>query len=196
MRQDVYLIDEEYVKQMSSVSDNLDSKMIKPCVYDAQIIHLQPILGTKLLSKVFDMVGDDEIANDGNEMYEELLVDYIQPYLLQKVQELLVPTMYAKIRNAGDVTYYDANQNQVPLKEMQWLMSRFANNATFLSQRMSDFICANRSSFPEYCKVDSVADMHSGRDNQNYCNIHLNGNNTKDTSIRFLRKTRYHNDSN
>lgn len=195
MRQDVYLIDEEYVKQMSSVSDNLDSKMIKPCVYDAQIIHLQPILGTKLYDRVCELVDDEEIGNDGCEMYEELLVDYIQPYLLQKVQELLVPTMFMKTRNAGNVQYYDASQNNVQLKEQQWIMSRFANNATFLSERMADFICANRSNFPEYCKVDSVADMHSGRDNQNFCPIHLDDGGYKDTSIKHLRSTRYH-DSN
>lgn len=192
MIQKIYLIDEEYVKQMSSVSDNLDSKMIKPCVYDAQIIHLQPIIGTKLFDKVCTIVDDEAVETEENAVYKTLLVDYIQPYLLQKVQELLIPTMYAKIRNAGNVQYYDANQNQAPLKEMQWLMERFANNASFLSQRMSDWICANRSKLPEYCQCDSVADMHSGRDNQNYCNIHLDGKNMKDTSIRHLRTTRYY----
>jgi hypothetical protein len=192
MRQDVYLIDEEYVKQMSSVSDNLDSKMIKPCIYDAQIIHLQPIIGTKLFDTVCGMVDEDSISNDGNEKYEELLIDYIQPYLLQKVQELLVPTMFMKTRNAGNVQYYDNSQQNVQLKEQQWIMDRFANNATFLSERMSDFICANRSSFPEYCKRDSVADMPSGRDNKNICPIHLDEGGYKDTSIKFLRSTRYH----
>lgn len=195
MRQDVYLIDEEYVKQMSSVSDNLDSKMIKPCVYDAQIIHLQPIIGTKLFDRVCGMVDDCSIDAEANEKYKELLVDYIQPYLLQKVQELLVPTMFMKTRNAGNVQYYDNSQNNVQLKEQQWIMQRFANNATFLSERMVDFITANRSYLREYCQCDSVADMHSGQDNQNFCPIHLDGSGYRDTSIRHLRETRYH-DSN
>lgn len=192
MKQDIFLIDEEYLKQLTSVSDNLDSKMIKPCVYDAQCIHLQPIIGTKLFDKVCTIVENNAVDAIENAAYKELLEDYIQPYLLQKVQELLVPTMFYKTRNSGNVQYYDNSQNQVQLKEMQWVMQRFANNANFLSQRMSDWLCAHHSNVPEYCQVDSVADMHSGRDNQNYCSIHLNGDNKRDTSIKYLRTTRYH----
>ena len=187
-----FLVDEDFIKENTSVSDNLDSKMLKPALYDAQEIYLQPLLGTKLYKKLQELVCDNTISDAENAKYKELLVEYVQPFLLKKTQEQLVSVLFFKARNAGNVQYYDNSQGNVGLKDMQWIKQDFANDATFLANRMSDWICANCKYIPEYYKAD-VEDMRSGTDNQNYCNINLSGvTGRRDTSIRFLRSTRFH----
>ena len=85
---DVYLIDEQYVKTYSTISDNLDSKYLNPCIVKSQVMDLQSLIGTKLTVKVCTLVHDEQIAGTP---YEALLTEYIQPYLLQCTQaELLI----------------------------------------------------------------------------------------------------------
>ena len=45
---DVFLIDEEYVKTYSTISDNLDSKYLNPCIVKSQVMDFQALIGTKL----------------------------------------------------------------------------------------------------------------------------------------------------
>ena len=171
MRTDVLLISEEYLKQRSLVNDNVDASYIAPAIIDAQEIYLQQIIGTKFLRKLYQLVEDNDM--DNAPAYKELLEQYIQPYLVYKTQSQLLLAVYAKIRNQGVVNYVDTNTTQMTLADINYLKSDFDGKASFEADRMTRYIIAHATDYPEWGHCDDCSDMHSNPTNTYKCPITL-----------------------
>ena len=63
---DVFIISEENLRQFTDINNNVDSKLLKNAVREAQDIEIQRILGTKLYDKITELrnqISDKSIAN-------------------------------------------------------------------------------------------------------------------------------------
>lgn len=168
----VFLLSEETIKSNSVVNNNVDSMYLLPAIDDAQTIGLQPIIGTQLFNKLRDLVADNEISLPENKDYKDLLDEYITPYLINKVTaDIQLPLAY-KLRNQGVIQNVNENTTISYLKDTQYLIEHYENKAKFYANRLSDFLMANSSKYPEYNSVESCSDMPS--DNHAYkTNIYL-----------------------
>ena len=155
----VFLLSIKTLKENSVVNNNVDEMYVLPAIEYSQDAGLQPLIGTKLYNRLMDMVEDGTIEN--NDDYKYLLDEYITPFLLNKVTaEIQIPLAF-KLRNQGVVQQTGENTYVPSLKDMQYVTQNYENKANFYGNRLSDFLRANRSKYPEYCKIDSCADMHS-----------------------------------
>lgn len=155
----VFLISEATMKKNSIVNNNVDGMYLLPAIEYAQDAGLQPLIGTKLYNKLMDMVEDKSIT--GSTDYKLLLDEYVTPYLINKVTaDIQLPLAY-KLRNQGVVQLTGENTYAPSLKDTQYIIQHYENQANFYGKRMSDYLKANRSKYPEYCSVDSCADMRS-----------------------------------
>ena len=156
---EILLISEKTLKENGVINNNVDNMYIFPAIHYAQDAGLQPLIGTKLYNRLMDMVEDGTIGN--NEDYKYLLDEYITPFLLNKVTaEIQIPLAF-KLRNQGVVQQTGENTYVPSLKDMQYETQNYENKANFYSNRLSDYLRANRSKYPEYCSIDSCADMPS-----------------------------------
>lgn len=161
----VFLISEATMKKNSVVNNNVDGMYLLPAIDFAQDAGLQPIIGTKLYNKLMDLVEDGSIIQATD--YKYLLDEYITPYLVNKVTaDIQIPLSF-KLRNQGVVQQTDANTYVPSMKDIQYVIQNYENKANFYSNRLSDYLRANRSKYPEYCSVDSCADMPSNKDAYN-----------------------------
>lgn len=155
----VYLISEKTLKENSVINNNVDGMYLLPAIMDAQNMGLQPLIGTKLYRKLCDLVEDGSITGETD--YKLLLDDYITPYLINKVTaDIQIPLAY-KVRNQGVVQQTSDNTYVPTLKDLQYVVQNYNNKADFYGNRLSDYLHANHSKYPEYCKTDSGADMPS-----------------------------------
>lgn len=155
----VLLISEQTLKKNSVVNNNVDGMYILPAIEYAQDAGLQPLLGTKLYNKLMSLVEDGSIMTSTD--YKFLLDEYIAPYLINKVTaDIQIPLAF-KLRNQGVVQNTSENTYVPSLKDMQYVAQSYENKANFYGNRLSDFLRANRSKYPEYCSIDSCADMPS-----------------------------------
>lgn len=166
----VLLISEQTLKSNGVINNNVDGMYILPAIEYAQDAGLQPIIGTKLYNKLMDLVADGSIQQETD--YKVLLDEYVTPYLLNKVTaDIQIPLNY-KLRNQG-VVQNQADNTIVPtMKDLQYVIQNYEYKAIFYGNRLSDYLMANKSKFPEYSKVDSSADMHSNP-NSYKTNIYL-----------------------
>lgn len=156
------LISERTLKENSVINNNVDNMYIFPAIQYAQDAGLQPIIGTKLYNRLMNMVADGSITGETD--YKLLLDDYVAPYLLNKVTaEIQIPLSY-KFRNQGVVQSTGENTYTPSLRDIQYVIQNYENKANFYSNRLSDYLKANRKKYPEYCSVDSSADMPSNKD--------------------------------
>lgn len=154
----VLLISEKTLKQNSVINNNVDGMYILPAIEYSQDAGLQPLIGTKLYNKLMNLVesGITEATD-----YKYLLDEYITPYLINKVtSEIQIPLTF-KLRNQGVVQQTGDNTYAPSMKDTQYVIQNYENKANFYGNRLSDYLRANKSKYPEYCSVDSCADMHS-----------------------------------
>lgn len=155
----VLLISEQTIKTNSVINNNVDTMYILPAIEFAQDEGLQPLIGTKLYEKLMYLVEQDIIQDNSD--YQLLLDEYITPYLLNKVTaDIQIPLSY-KLRNQGVVQQTSENTYVPSMKDTQYVIQHYDNKANFYANRMSDYLKANRSKYPEYGSVDSCADMPS-----------------------------------
>ncbi len=155
----VFLISTATMKKNSVVNNNVDDMYLLPSIEIAQDAGLQPLLGTKLYNKLMDLVEDSSIT--GATEYKYLLDEYITPYLINKATaDIIIPLSY-KMRNQGVVQQTSEYTYSPSLKDTQYVIQNYENKANFYGNRLSDYLKANRNKFPEYCSVDSSADMPS-----------------------------------
>lgn len=163
----VFLISDVLLKEETIINDNLGSEYLNPAIETAQDIYLQQIIGTELLDKMYALVVTNQIIDDANKIYKELLDDYITPYLKFKVlSEITVPVSY-KYRNAGVVQSTANNYQQTTLKDAQLVANHYDLRATFYAERLSKYLCANSDKFPEYKSTRNSADMMANPDAYN-----------------------------
>lgn len=157
----VFLISEKTIKENSIVNNNVDTMYILPAIEFAQDEGLQSLIGTKLYNRLMDMVNDNTIST--NTDYKYLLDEYITQYLINKVSaDIQLPLAY-KLRNQGVVQNTSEYTNNSSIRDVQYLIQFYENKANFYGNRLSDYLRANRSKYPEYCSIDSCADMPSDR---------------------------------
>lgn len=117
-----------------------------------------------------DEGGDDEGGDEEEsgstinvEDYKTLLDEYVTPYLINKATADIQLPLAFKLRNQGVVQQTSDNTYIPGIRDIQYLIQDYENKAIFYGNRMSDFLRANRSKYPEYCSVDSCADMRSNK---------------------------------
>lgn len=156
MNSRVLLIDEEFIKQNSTISDNMDSAYITPSILDAQLSGLQPLIGTNLYDKLCSDVENHTLNGD----YKILVDDYISMYLLYQVIANMTIDNFQRQHNAGSVQYTDTNYNQMYLNDVKYMEGHWQRKAEFYAQRVTDYLHANHSKFPEFCVCRNGADIH------------------------------------
>lgn len=147
----IYLISEKTLKQYSLINDNVDTCYIMPAIQLAQETGLQVLIGSNLLNTLCEMVANNNIKPD----YKYLLDNYIANYLIYKTMAEIQIPLYGKFRNAGMLQSQDTQTQQIDLKNVQYLIDYYDYKATFYGNRLTEYLCAFSSKYPEYNKANN-----------------------------------------
>ena len=146
----VFLISEEILKSEGLIDDNLYGGLLKPAIQLAQDKGLQPLIGGPLYDAICDMVASDTIKDRENNKYKYLLDEYIIPYLLfQTLAECAVPISW-KFKNQGLIESNTEWVTRPSMKDFQYIVQKYENDAVFYGNRLTDYLTANSSDYPEY----------------------------------------------
>lgn len=150
------LISPGELKSESLINSNTDDKPLSNMVQTAQEIYLCKITGTALMRRLQELVYNkiennqgDRIDGQGFEMYDELLEDYVKPFIKYQVLKAFVVENSFKFRNAGVVRVSDTNMNYSTVDDIKFLQHHMDTYVAEYEERLSKYLCANRSNFPE-----------------------------------------------
>lgn len=171
----VYFIDRNYLLNNTTINLNVDDKLLNSSINMAQAIYIQDVLGTKLYNKLETLIIDGTIGGVGNEYYKTLLDDYVK--MCAAMWTLYKATTYIryKIMNRGLVSQNSENSNPAELNEVIFIQNDVKENAEFLTKRITDYICANITHFPEYSQ-NNVGDIQPS-DDIYFCGMVLDDDN-------------------
>lgn len=149
----VYLISGDFIRANTNISDNIQDKFMKSAIRESQDCDLQQVLGTKLVSKLCDLVSNNDIMKEEFEDYRNLLNE-CQYYLCYSVITKLCLIASVKIDNIGLNMTNDINANQIYLSEVFKLESHYKNKADFYKERLQDYLKFNYKKYPELKDFD------------------------------------------
>lgn len=150
-----YFIDEDYLKDNTSLTSNIDIALIYPFLKETQEKYFTPILGSKLYNKLIASITALELTSTPIPTNEYDLLVKIQPFLAYLVAFEAIPFIAIKIRNKGVLKASGDNLFNAELNEIYWLRTQIKNKAHYYSTLLQAYLCLNGNLFPEYTSPDS-----------------------------------------
>ena len=148
----ILLISEDYVRQNSNMEFNLEFQFIIKSIYDAQKLYIEPLLGTELYDKITYLVDNDTISGATN--YKTLLVNFIQPCLLNYTILQAIPLIHFKMNNKSINKLNSTNSETSDLESIKYLQDYYKNIAEMYSNRINRLLLNNTTLYPEYGQAD------------------------------------------
>ncbi len=144
-------ISEDFLKDNTQVSKNVDVKYIREAILWAQDSEIQTVLGTTF----YEELKTDVISNTLTGVNKALMDDYILPCLKHYVTAECVAMAHYKITNKG-LQIQNSEQSQPAFKsEVDFLIEKEKNKAQFYQQRLINYLCEFEVQFPSYANPDS-----------------------------------------
>ena len=151
------------IKATTILDENVDEKLLRAVIEEAQKIHIEPIIGTG----IYDELKTQIVASTKTALNTTLLNTYIQPALKYWVLYEGVDVLTYKFMNKSIVKKNSENATTVDLDEVRRLMDRFKDKAEYYSERITKYLQQNQASFPLYYNPGSGIDTIYPR-NTNY----------------------------
>lgn len=173
----VLLISEDYIKSESNLDDNVSGKYLQSAIKLAQDIALQSTIGTKLLESLQKKCIDkeDNIDNEENVKYKELLDYYIQPFLLYQVlSDIIIPITY-KLSNFGVMRTDDEKDIVAESSQVNLIKKYYIDKADFFKTRLQNWVITYYNDFPELYSYKPLKDMYPNLYSSSSCTIWLGG---------------------
>ena len=153
-----FFISEQYLKDNSPLTSNIDVKEIYPFINNAQDIYIQDRLGSKLYNRLKDGIINANLNND-----EKTLLDLIRPTLAYYISYEAFPFLAIKIRNKGVIETADDKVTNADRADRRDLRQELRNKAEYYMKRVEQYMCQFGKLYPEYITPDWPIGPHNGQ---------------------------------
>lgn len=148
MAKQVLLTSESFVKNITNISDNIESKYLLSAIREAQDIKLKQILGSALLAKLKSIVENNTTNASENTLYK-VLIEQCQYYLAyQTIAELPIKISY-KLTNLGAVRTVDDKVQSISSEEIAKVQYYYQSKADFYAHELQGYLLRHSSDYPE-----------------------------------------------
>lgn len=153
----ILLTNEDYVRSITLIDNNVQSKFLLSAIREAQEVGLQEIIGTSMMNKLKSLVDDGSI-NEENNIYYKSLLDEAQLYIAYKAVANLCLITNVKISNGGLQQTSDENLTVLNLNDTFTFQKYLQDKADFFAKRLQGYILNNIKNLPEIgdCKSNEI----------------------------------------
>jgi len=140
----VYFISTSYLKDNSAINENVDDKLLKSAIKEAQEIYIRDIIGSGL----YDELQTQAFAGTLTANNTTLLDSYIAPCLkYYTITESMLPMTF-KLMNKSVATRQAENATAITIDELTLIEQRFRDKAEYYGNRLRDYLRENTNTYP------------------------------------------------
>ena len=172
MTNKILLITADYYKRNSVTNLNVDAELIHPMIIKAQNLNIERILGTNLFNT---LLGEVQVGSVTPRM-KTLLEDYIQLALVEWVSYHGFLYFNYKVTNKSIAKKSSDNSEPSELNEVNYLRQNVRDDAEYYSDRISKFLQANLTTYPEFNTGNSDCDDIKPSKKNFFNGFYLKGN--------------------
>lgn len=144
-----------YLKENTTIEDNVDDNKLVPFIYKCQDIYLQQILGTTFFEHLKYAIVNDSLTTDE----DNLIRDYIQNMVSEWTLYEALPFISNKITNKSLSQENYEFGTPSTLDDLKYLRNSIRDMAEFYSKRLNKYLCDNSSLFPVYQNPNSKENL-------------------------------------
>lgn len=170
---EILLTSETFVKGVSSISDNIAGKYLRPSIREAQDIQFRGIVGDTLLAALKTLVASGDIEETANAAYKTLL-DRAQYFIAYVAIVETCAKVGFKVANAGVVQTPDEKVQTAGAVDMSRVQAYYQAKADAAAIDLQNYILNNRASYPELTEGDAHR-IHSNLYSAASCGVFLGG---------------------
>ena len=149
----------------------VDADALLPFVRTAQEKYLLNLLGTVLYNKIQD---DIEAGESFTGIYQTLVTDYIKPTIIWYSCVEYIPFSAITFKSNGAVKHISEQSVSPGKNEIDYLLAKALDNATYYSTRLQDYLIAYSSEIPEFLEsVGNSTQIYPDQSNQYFGGIEL-----------------------
>lgn len=150
---EVLLTSETFIKQVSSISDNIAGKYIRPAIREAQDVKFRAVVGDTLLAKLKELVDTGDIEELGYIDYRHLL-DRAQYFIAYSAIIEIAQKVTFKVANAGVVKTADENMQVADQPDLARMQAYYQAKADSCCLDLQNYILNNWRDYPELTEGD------------------------------------------
>ena len=171
----VYFISTSYLKDNSAINENVDDKLLKSAIKEAQEIYIRDIIGSGL----YDELQTQAFAGTLTNVNTTLLDSYIAPCLkYYTITESMLPMTF-KMMNKSVAAREAENARAVSIDELTMIEKRFRDKAEYYANRLRDYLRENTNTYPLFLNPGSGFDTIRPKNTAFYGGFYL-GNDMDD----------------
>ena len=144
------LITPQQVVARTPLGGNIDFDKIVPCIEDAQVTDLEPLLGQILYDKITADYQSDTLAG----LYLTLYNDFIVDFLIRASAKNLLLVLAYQISNGGVYKHTAENADSVSKSEVDYLMIQQRSKQEVYGIRMQKWLIFHR--IAEYLQFNQI----------------------------------------
>lgn len=144
-----------YLKENTTIEDNVDDTKLVPYIYSSQDTHIQQALGTNFYNRLKSGV----TQNDLTILEEDFLRDYVQPCLAQWAFYEVFPFLNYKSTNKAVSKESSEFSQPSELDEIKYLRNSIRDLAEFYTRRINQYLCDYGYLFPTYQNPDPYENL-------------------------------------
>jgi hypothetical protein len=172
----VYFISSTFLKEHTPINENVDDKILKNAIQEAQEIYIRDVVG----SGIYNELQTQAFNNTLSTANKTLLDSYIAPCLkYYTLTESMLPMTF-KMLNKTLGTRTSDNTQPVTIDEMTMVERRYRDKAEYYAQRLREFLQANSTIYPLFFNPGSTIDTIRPHNTQIFGGIYLPPNNDED----------------
>lgn len=151
MKNEIFLIDADFVRNNSNVSNNIQDKFLLAAIRETQDMDFQTLTGQKLYEKLKNLVYQHAVEKSEwpeNDIYKQIL-EIAKYYLVYNVLARTVVISSIKLDNIGANMNNDEHVQNLSMNEVFKMEAYYKNKADFYGKRLQDFLHENFNKIPE-----------------------------------------------
>jgi hypothetical protein len=169
----VLLISETKLKAFTTINQNVDMALLTSCIYMAQELGLQTLIGTKGYDYYMNLVKAVQLSGQTMSQPDRIMLDdYIAPYLIHRAYFEAMPEIFARKMNKAIVVGNTEQGNSIDMKGMAYLRDIEQGRYEFYAQRMQDRLRSFPNDYPWYYSYSDKDGMPNSKQTY-FSGIHI-----------------------
>lgn len=146
----ILLITPQQVIDKTTFNGNIDYDKLVPCIEDAQVTDLEPLLGQILFDKILDDFQAETLTDLYLDLYNKFIIDYL---IRASAKNYFLIGAY-QIANGGIYKHTAENAEAISKEEVDYLMVQQRSKMEVYGTRMKRWLVYNR--LPEYLQYSQT----------------------------------------
>jgi hypothetical protein len=151
----VYFVSVTYLKDNTPLNENLDDKLLKGAIKEAQEIYIRDVIGSGIYNELQDQAYNGTLTTDNTTLLDSYIAPCLKYYTLT---ESMLPLTF-KFMNKSVASRNSENATPISTAELTLIEQRYRDKAEYYAERLRDYLRENSTKYPKFLNPGSGFDV-------------------------------------